>query len=228
MLDLLRRRFRAVRRSRIKAKLEKLKRSGSAEAVNDGQAGYTLVEVMMTVFIMGLVLIMVNMVLLAMVRATVEADSRMKIRQGIDLSLEVMNRNIKSSEPQNMILQNRDGQGGWVECSMGQQCDRVVVALAESSWTVAFYMEEDGEEIGVVKAYWLNSLTGYEYISNLTSFTEMDVGRFDVQARRDLDSGTTEVVLTIEADSLGRRANGDPIVDDYYKQRIVVAKGMEI
>lgn len=177
---------------------------------NKTSEAYTLIEVVVTIFIMGMVLLIVNIVLISLIRVSYDTDSRMKIRQGVEFTLEVIRDNIKSSDPGTIPEVENE--------------EELSFSLSESGEQVRFAYEEL-DEIGMIRVYWDDG----SYI-NLTSPEDIDVqpGGFEIDAKRDFDSGTVEVIITIRADSTRKKGNGEPVVKDFYKQISVVSKGQEL
>ncbi len=191
----------------------------------DNQEGYTLIEVMITVVIMGLILIMVNAVLIAMIRTSQETDARIKIRQGSEFSLEVIKRNVKSADAMGIEMWNLNEGGERIDCDTGP-CDGFTAPLTDSSLEVSFFMEDDDEEIGAIKAEWVDTGNGSTRALNLSSRAEFDVDEFYVEMSTDEQSGTTLVIVTVESDSISKKRGGDPVVDDYAKQISIVTRGL--
>ncbi len=192
---------------KIKKFIQSLVEEESNEALKD-QEGYTLIEVVVTILIMGMILIMVNMVLISLIRVSYDTDARMNVRQDVEFGIEVIRRDTKSADP------------AQISATPSNQLDLV---LSGSGERIRFrIIQKDG--IGTLRSEWLDR---NRYI-NLTSPEEVDVEEFNVSYYHDSSSGTGEIIITIRADSVQKKVNGDPVVDDFYKQVSIITKGQEL
>jgi prepilin-type N-terminal cleavage/methylation domain-containing protein len=185
------------------------------------ESGYTLVEVLITMVILGMILLVINLVLIAMIRVSYNTDVRIKMRQGIEFAFEVMRRNAKSTDPGTMKMGSGNGTAGSL----------VLFLPSENGEEAVFFLEEDSEtDNGVLKAAWTTeTATGKEVRTVcLTSPDEIDVKDFDVVVSNSKAGGTTEVVLTVTADSMNRRNSGEPLIEDLVYQTTIVARYREI
>jgi prepilin-type N-terminal cleavage/methylation domain-containing protein len=194
-------------KQKINKILEMIMREEQDQSSN-GQEGYTLIEVVVTILIMGMILIMVNMVLISLIRVSYDTDARMNVRQDVEFGLEVIRRDTKSADP------------AQISATPSNQLDLV---LSGSGERIRFrIIQKDG--IGTLRSEWLDR---NRYI-NLTSPEEVDVEEFNVGYYHDNTSGTGEIIITIRADSVQTKVNGDPVVDDFYKQVSIITKGQEL
>lgn len=174
------------------------------------QDGYTLIEVIITIFIMGMILLVINVVLIALIRTSYDTDARLETRQGIEFVFEVIRRDLKSANPATIEVSDSD---------------TLRLNLAESGQNITFSREVvdgvDGK--GWIRADWGNG----DY-TNLTSVEYINIKSFDVVVNRNDISGTVEIVVTVEADSAHVKNSGDPVVKDFYKQTTIITRGQEI
>ncbi|MBN2100326.1 type II secretion system protein [Candidatus Dojkabacteria bacterium] len=188
------------------------------------EEGYTLIEVLLTIFIMGMILLLVNVILISLIRVSYDTDARMKVRQGVEFSLEVIRNNIKSASPATIRLKNAGSDV--VECTTThdnpQDCE-LHMSLAEEGAEIVFSrIEEQGK--GRLRATWTSS---NQYI-NLTSLEDIDVKSVMFSSNRNDVTGTVEIIIIVQADSSKLRSGGDPIVEDFYKQATIITRGQEL
>jgi prepilin-type N-terminal cleavage/methylation domain-containing protein len=192
------------------------KTSGQSLTVNsgaiedEGQLAYSLIEVLITIVIMGTILIIVNAVLISLIRVSYDTDVRMGIRQEVEFALEVMQRDIKSADP--VTLDNTGG---------------LEMNLSGSGEPVVFQERTTVEGVTYLCVMWPKR-GGSGRSVYLTSPEMTDIEEFDITLHRNDFSGTVEVLVTIKADSVQKRVNGDPVVDDIYKQISIISRGQEI
>jgi prepilin-type N-terminal cleavage/methylation domain-containing protein len=179
--------------------------------------GYTLIEVLITMVIMGFILVVVNMVLVSLIRVSYDTDVRMNVRQDIEFALELMRRDVKSADPT-----------VWGASNLGKRSnlDLVMAGSGEEVRFVCAGCSEDDESIGVLKVIRGTGPDGRSL--NLTSAEDTNVRSFNVELARDDFSGTVEILITIEADSVQTKTNEDPVVKDVYKQISIITKGQEL
>lgn len=187
------------------------------------QEGYTLIEVIITIFIMGIIIMMVNVVLISVVRSSYDVDTRMNVRKNVESSLEIMKRYTKSSDPSSIELMawSQEDQT-WLSCSGCASSNAIKFTISESGREVIFYLDQDG----TLKSYW----PGSGDVISLTSSYVVNIPEsgFTVNIARDEDSDAAKVFVTIVADSTRERSEGEPIVDDFYKQMTIVTRGEEL
>jgi prepilin-type N-terminal cleavage/methylation domain-containing protein len=178
--------------------------------------GYTLIEVLITMVIMGFILVVVNMVLVSLIRVSYDTDVRMNVRQDIEFALELMRRDVKSADPT-----------VWGASNVGKSSylDLVMAGSGEEVSFVCANCNKD-DDIGVLSVIRGTGPDGRRL--NLTSAEDTDVQSFNVELARDDFSGTVEILITIEADSVQTKTNGDPVVKDVYKQISIITKGQEL
>ncbi|MDD3661536.1 MAG: prepilin-type N-terminal cleavage/methylation domain-containing protein [Candidatus Dojkabacteria bacterium] len=184
--------------------------------------GYTLVEVLITVFVMGLILLIVNIIIVSLVRVSFDTDTRIQVRQGLDFALEVVRRNIKSGEPgYTCLVQNP------VEDARDDFPNAIYLQMAEGSRAVVFFVRRDEEtESGVLTARWSDGATSSDVM--LTSPHEVTLTEYDVVVTPNPDTGTAEVIITLTASSVHRGATGNPLVSGVTKQEIILTRHAEL
>jgi prepilin-type N-terminal cleavage/methylation domain-containing protein len=174
------------------------------------ERGYTLIEVLITILIMGMILLMINVVLMSLIRVAYDTDARMNIRQDVEFSIEVIRRNLKSASPSQITVDD-DG--------------NINLEIAGDGGEVTFSRLETGDDnTGYIQAHWIDR----DRRINLTSKDEVNVTNFDVDYNINDASGTGELILTIEAQTVQKKTNGDPVVSDFFKQVSIVTKGKEL
>lgn len=183
--------------------------------MEEQENGYTLIEVLITVVIMGFILLVVNVVMIAIIRISYDTDARIKVRQGLEFSLEVMRRNVKSSDPGMIEII------GWpVDVPTG---DALWLQIPESEETVTFYLEPDPvTNNGVLIAEWQGT-AGTRTVF-LTSPQDINVESFTISINPDPTSGTSEIVLTVLASSVQLRTPTQPLVDNVTKQATIITR----
>lgn len=185
------------------------------------QAGYTLVEVLVTMVIMGMILLVVNVILISLVRVSYNTDTRINVRQGIEFALEVMRRNVKSSEPGQISLVTKDTEDPFPTM--------LRVKLAESNATVTFYAQDvcDGEDIcGALSALW--EIAGETSVVSLTSPSDLNILSFDPVVTNIAETGTSEILITVTASSTNIAHSGDPVVPLVSKQVTILTHTSEL
>ncbi len=188
--------------------------------------GYTLIELIMTIFIMGMMMLIINIVLIAILRSSARSDTSIRLRQLVEFGFEVIERNAKSSEPNSLcIAQYNEIPDVW-ECTGEVSGDAIRMSVLGSDQIVVFYMDKNEEEIGVLKAFW----TEGDEISEvfLTNSGELDVESFEVDLSHDYESGTHEIIIRILCDSITRLEAAEPLVNDMLRTVTIVTKGKEV
>jgi len=176
-----------------------------------GQGGYTLIEILITIFIMGMILLMVNVVLIALIRVAHDTDARLKTRQGVEFALEVIRRDVKSADP------------ATIEVVDPADPDTLTLNLSQSGQSIIFSREVDVNDKGIIRADW----GGGDY-TNLTSAEDIDITSFVVDVNQNDFSGTVEIIITVRANSARNKSGGEPVVKDLYKQITIITRGQEL
>ncbi|MEA3357068.1 MAG: type II secretion system protein [Patescibacteria group bacterium] len=175
--------------------------------VQSGQEAYTLIEVLMTIVIMGVILLMLNLVLFTVVRTANQTDARMKIRGGVEFALEVIRRDIKSANTESV---NVSGAGGTT----------LSMTLTGSGDTVTFTRVEDSDS-----GYYAIQADRNGQEIHLTSVHDLDVTGLTFQIVVHPASGTSTVYVAVTANSAGKKQDGTPIVEDFIKNAAIITKG---
>lgn len=160
---------------------------------------------MITMFILGMILLLVNVVLISMIRVSYRTDAKIKVRQGTEFALEVIDRSVKSANPESITVDE----------------NVLDINFSESNMHVQF-LKEDIEDVGVIKAVW-----GARELY-LTSPSLMDVNEFTVSMISDPETGTRRVSINITADSIYKTSDNVPSVQGYHRQGDFVTSRSEI
>ena len=191
-------------------------------------SGYTLVDVIVTVFIMGTILLVVNVILISLVRVSYNTDTRIKVRQGLEFALEVTRRNSKSVEPGEISVVSNPACGDAGDPNCDAYPEALWMRLSESDSYVTFYveMDSDADDFGVLKAAWVRDEV--ESTVHLTSSADINVKSYDVDVIPDPESGTTEVLVTITAASAHMKSPTEPLIDNVIKQMTILTRNSEL
>ncbi len=170
--------------------------------------GYTLVEMLITVVILGFILLLVNVVLISIIKVAYNTDAKIKVRQGIEFTIEAIDRDVKSANPDSVI-----GSG-----------ELLTVDLTESGQQVQF-TREVVNNIGVAKATWGEGPSAK--IVYLTSPSQINVKSMNFTVQNDPDTGTRIVNVQITADSVKKNSNGTPVIQNFLKEAAIVTSKTE-
>jgi prepilin-type N-terminal cleavage/methylation domain-containing protein len=202
------------------------------------EAGYTLIEMLVTIIILGMIILVVNMVLISIVRTSYNTDTRIHIRQGLEFALEVMKRSTKSAErikpipnPACNTALPSDPDCLWP--------DALLVQLSDISNCVVFYVEEDSGQ-GTLKAGWAedsslcetNDTGTFSFVDYLTVPEEVGIDAQDASGQSgyrlsyeyDSASGTAEVSIILSASSTRENATGEPLIEHVTKQVVLITR----
>ncbi|MBN1618688.1 prepilin-type N-terminal cleavage/methylation domain-containing protein [Candidatus Dojkabacteria bacterium] len=180
-------------------------------------AGYTLIEVLMTIVILGVVLLMVNVVVISIVRNSYYVDTRMEMRQGTEFSVEVIRRAIKSADPASIqALSYNQNSNTFSSCTSA--CNALEFMLAETSNIVRIYRVTNSG-VGQLKIDW-----GDGYVGTLTNVKTINVKTLTFDVVPDISSGTTKILLTLSADSVREKSTNNPIVKGFIKQATIITR----
>ena len=169
------------------------------------QEAYTLIEVLITIVIMGMILLMLNLVLVTVVRTANETDARIKIREGVEFALEVIRRDIKSANTESV---NVSGAGGTtLNMTLTGSGDTVTYTRVDTGSGYAIQAEREGVLI------------------HLTSVHDLSVTELTFQLVEHPLSGTSTIYVTVTADSAGKKRDGTPIVPGFIKNAAIITKG---
>lgn len=184
--------------------------------------GYTLVEVMITMFILGIIILIVNIVFISVVRVSYRIDARMKVRQNVEFSLEVIRRNIKSARTGSIEVIPNPLEGVAGDCSVPvnrnlPDCqsypDALKLNIAESNKEMVLYVTYAGNDndSGVIKVL----IDGTRQMW-LTSVDDVSIDRFEVQ-KQSLGAEGTEILVLLEASK-------EPYVERFVKQDAIILR----
>lgn len=208
-----------------------LKKIGTEMATfSKEEDSYSLIEVVMSIFVMGFVLMVINLVIISLVRISYDTDSRMRVRQGVEFALEVVRREIKSSDPASVDIQ-LNGQSV-TSCTDREDINNIVdckllLTLSESGEVLTFDVDElktGKEKVRYLKLDWSDR----GRTTHLTSTDDMNVKEVTYSLQRHPLSGSTELTITVLADSRMKRSNGDPVIQDFYKQAKIISRGTDL
>lgn len=191
-----------------------------------GEEGYTLIELIMTIFIMGMMLLIINIVLIAILRSSARSDTSIRLRQLVEFGFEVIERNAKSAEPNSICISRYDEINEIWDCTGDVSGGAIKMSIMGSDQIVVFYVDENEDEVGVLKAFWTEGDETSEVF--LTNSGELDVESFEVDLSHDYESGTHEIIVRILCDSIVRLEAAEPLVNDMMRTVTIVTKGKEV
>ena len=179
-----------------------------------------------SVFVLGMILLVINVIMISLIRVSYTTDVRIKVRQGLEFAGEVMQRNVKSADPEGIEVID------WPPAPATPINKALRFRITEGSMDsdVVFCVESDpdDEEIGVLMAKWTED--GVERIVYLTSPDEIDVDaeKFEISVTEYEESGIAEVLIDIYASSSLLEGADDPVVDTIFKQIRIIVRYNEI
>ena len=173
---------------------------------------------------MGLILLVVNVVLVSLIKVSYDTDSRIKLREEMEFGLEVIRRNAKSSRPGSVTveedLDELDGE------KFHSDDKKLIMDLAEVDATVTFHLQ-GGKDDGYLVAEWtIGGNPGQVVV--LTSSDDINVKDFHVTLAYNPNNGTTEITITMTADSVRRGAHGEALIKNSRKQSVIFTRHSEI
>jgi len=211
--------------------------------------GYTLIEVLVTIVIMGTIILVVNVVMISIIRVSYTTDARIKIRQNVEFATEVFRRAARNAEIVDHVPTpaKADGCGDPADplSPMYQYGTAFQMTLGGGSDTVIFYADKDESANPllncktVLKARW--NVAGEQWDVFLTSPSEAVLNDdpdldcnfwpttgFSVQREENEDTGTIDIILNITADSAMEKTPGEPVVDCVIKRVSVLKRPSEL
>lgn len=209
--------------------------------------GYTLVEVLVTVIIMGMIILIVNVVVISIIKVSYSTDTRIKIRQNVEFAVEVFRRTARSSESVTIIEKSNPAEGN--TCVPDFQSESypynsaVIMSLEGGTDTVTFYVDQQPSTNAaanckpVLKARW--SIGGKEHTTNLLSPSEAALSSgncgipgmskaFNVEITTEPDTRLVNVVLTLLVDSAQEKNPGEPVVECVVKEVSILRQPREL
>ncbi len=215
--------------------------------------GYTFIEVLVTIIIMGGIVLVVNVIMISIIRVSYTTDVRIKMRQNVEFATEVFKRTARSSE--------------WVTIvdnpEVGNECvsdfkdpsypfhEATEMILEGGVDTVTFYVDQDPSDNvqahckPVLKARW--NISGSTHDVNLMSPSEAALrinpseavptgcgltasvaSGYDVDVSTDPATRLITVVLTLVADSAQEKNPGEPVVDCVVKEVSILRQPREL
>lgn len=187
--------------------------------------GFSLIELIMTIAIMGMILFIINVILIAITKSSARSDATIRLRQLLEFGFEVIERNAQSADPDSIcIAQYNELLDQW-ECSSEITGDAVRMSVLGSGGYVVFYLEETDDEIGILKSFWEDDESTVTF---LTNSGEIDVESFEIDIAHDYSTGTHEMIVRIVCDSITRLEGAEPLVDDMLRTVNIVTKGKEV
>lgn len=209
--------------------------------------GYTLMEVLLTMIIMGMILLIVNVVMIAIIRTSYTTDTRIKMRQNMEFSVEVFRRTAKSSESVTIIPNPSTTVGCGVDFDDAAYPfhEATQLMLEGGLDSVIFYVDQAPSPSPisnckpVLKAMW--NIGGNSHVVNLTSPSEVALqpdptsrcgisanSGFDVSLTVDTRTRLTNIIMTLTADSAQEKSAGVPVVGCVVKQVSILRQPREL
>jgi prepilin-type N-terminal cleavage/methylation domain-containing protein len=197
------------------------------------EGAFTLIELIASMAIMGMILFVVNVVLISVMKSSARTDTTIRMGNYIETGFEIIERNVKSSEPSSLcIAEYNEAIPEW-ECTDEVTGDALMMnLLSDLKTTVIFYFEENENEVGILKSYWIKyNASGDDesrIVTYLSSSSEIDVVEFQVDIAFDDNTGTNQVILRTLCDSIDSIGMDDPLVDDMLRSVTIVSRGSSI
>jgi len=204
---------------------------------DEGSEGFTLVELLMSLAIMGMILFVINVILISVLKSSARTDTSVRMRRQIETGFEVIERNVKSASPSSICIARRSQNDVW-ECTNEISGDAVMMTImSDIKASVVFYREEEedpifvlDEKIGVLSSHWIiytanGSSVDYTADTYLTNLNEMSVEKFEVDLLSESKTGTFQVILRMISDSSDRIGTYNPLVNDMFSTINIVTKG---
>lgn len=185
--------------------------------------GYTLIEVLITMFILGLIILVVNIVFIALVRVSYRVDVRMKVRQNIEFALEMVRRSTKSAKVDDLSIVGNPSSscGSTPEPWCAQYSEALKMKISETSEYVTYFVEQEpGTEIMVLKASWENE----GYTARITSDIDMTIDDFDLEIVDISETGGKEILVNMVASSVQMETTTEPLVSGVFKQEVIITR----
>jgi prepilin-type N-terminal cleavage/methylation domain-containing protein len=182
-------------------------------AIKKSEAGYTLIELILTIFIVGIILTTASVMLVALVRTSQRIDTRRNIRQDLELALEVMKRDVRNSDPSLSLIEcdpvveyqlspNAAGQ------SSSANPSELDLVLTNSQATVRYSIEQDqNDSTYSLKRDFIKD--GQTTTSYLTS-SETSLQSFSIKCNK-LVKENKFLLLKVDADSAQKDDNGQVV-----------------
>lgn len=196
------------------------------ELQKNNNEGFTLIELIMTITIMGMILFIINVILIAVMKSSVRSDTSIRLRQLIEFGFEVIERNAQSADLDSLCISEINSLTGEWECTSEVSGEAVMLSVLGSTDDVVFFLEETEDEVGILKSYWSGDST--ETTTFITNSGEIDVESFEVDIAHDYATGTHEIIVRIVCDSISRLEGAEPLVNDMLRTTTIVTKGKEV
>lgn len=212
---------------------DKIKSKKVGSVIQEERA-FTLVELLMSLVIMGMILFVINVVLISVLKSSARTDTMIRLDNYIETSYEIIERNVKSAEPSSLCIAEYNETGEDWECN-GEASGNAIMMnlLSDLKTTVVFYFEEDEDGTGILKSYWIKYNAQREVIlPNTTTYlsnpSEIDVETFEVDIALNNNTGIHQVILRTLSDSIDMIGVDDPLINDMLRTANIVTRGKEI
>jgi len=194
---------------------------------------FTLIELIVSMAIMGMILFVVNVVLISVMKSSARTDTMIRMGNYIETGFEIMERNVKSAEPSSLCIAEYSEAGEVWECTGEESGDALMMnLLSDLKTTVIFYFEENEDEVGIMKSHWIKYDANRDVVSESTTYlsssSEIDIVTFEVDIALDNNSGTHQVIVRALSDSIDLVGVDDPLVDDMLRSATIVSRGSSI
>jgi prepilin-type N-terminal cleavage/methylation domain-containing protein len=169
-----------------------------------GEDGYTLIELLITIFIVGIIMLAISSLLIQMIRISQIADVRRSIRQDLEVSLEVMRRDLRNADPALSVTScNPNDSLSLVSATTPDTLD---IVLSNGLEDITYAVESPtGSTVKYLTRTYDNDGTPVKVY--LTS-EETDITKFDIDCNS-LLKGNKFLLIEVAADSTALNQNGN-------------------
>lgn len=187
------------------------------------ESGYTLVELLITIFIVSIILVAVSSMLVTMVKTSIRVDARRQLRQDMELSVEVFRRDVRNSVTAESFKDCDPGATYQLFSTSSQNATSVSLLLTNQQENVVYTVEKDKQNniYSLVRTYGTGSNKAKVYLTS----PEVDIKSFEIKCTK-LLSENKFLLVTIIADSKSTDTDG-PIVKDLTRYSGVTIRNLD-
>ena len=194
------------------------------------EEAFTLIELIVSMVIMGMILFVVNVVLISVMKTSARTDTTIRIGNYIESGFEIIERDVKSAEPSSLCIAKYSETREVWECTDVESGNALMMnLLSDLKTTVVFYFEETEDGIGILKSYWVKYDANRDQVSEtitfLTNSNEIDIETFEADIMVDNNSSVNQVILRTLSDSIPTSAVIFFLVNDLLRSVTIVSRG---
>lgn len=196
--------------------------------------GFTLIELIMSLAIMGMIIFVINVILISVIKSSARTDTKIRLGNYIETAYEIIERNVKSAEPSSICIADYNESEELWYCVKGETTGDALMMnlLSDLKTTVVFYYEKDENDVGILKSYWIKYNSDGDITSITTTYLsspgEIDIETFEADVAVNYQSGIHQVILRTLSDSIDNIGIDDPLVNDMLRSVTIVTRGKEI